>query len=61
MKDAQAKRNDWPTAVVTKAFPSQDGLVRKVDVRVIKEGKPKVYSRPATEVVLLLSPEDSQD
>ena len=59
MKDAQAKRNDWPIAVITKAFPSHDGLVRKVDVRVIKEGKPKVYSRPVTEVVLLLSAEDS--
>ena len=59
MKDAQVKRNDWPTAVITKVFPSHDGLVRKVDVRVMKEGKPKVYSRPVTEVVLLLSADDS--
>ena len=59
MKDSQAKRNDWPMAIITKTLPSQDGLVRKVDLRVIKEGKPKVYSRPVTEVVLLLSPEDS--
>ena len=48
-------------AIITKTLPSQDGLVRKVDLRVIKEGKPKVYSRPVTEVVLLLSPEDSLD
>jgi hypothetical protein len=46
-------------AIITKTLPSQDGLVRKVDLRVIKEGKPKVYSRPVTEVVLLLSLEDS--
>ena len=61
MKDSQAKRNDWPMAIITKTLPSHDGLVRKVDLRVIKEGKPKVYSRPVTEVVLLLSPEDSLD
>ncbi|XP_076879123.1 uncharacterized protein LOC143527737 [Brachyhypopomus gauderio] len=59
MKDNQAKRNEWPMAIITKVSPSQDGKVRKVDVRVFKDGARKVFSRPITEVVLLLSPEDS--
>lgn len=58
MKDAQAKRNEWPMGVITKASPSQDGLVRTIEMRVFKEGKPRVYSRPVTEAVLLLSSED---
>ena len=60
MKDSQAKRNEWPMAIIVKASPSQDGRVRKVDVRVYKNGAQKVFSRPVTEVVLLLSPEDSK-
>lgn len=60
MKDAQAKRNNWPMAIITKALPIQDVLVRKMDVRVIKEGESRVCTRPVTEVVLL-SPEDSYD
>lgn len=60
MKDNQAKRNEWPMAIIVKASPSQDGRVRKVDVRVFKDGVQKVFSRPVTEVVLLLSPEDSK-
>lgn len=32
MKDNQAKRNEWPMAVVMKTFPSQDGKMRKVEL-----------------------------
>ncbi|KAM7406822.1 hypothetical protein PAMA_002842 [Pampus argenteus] len=54
LKDSQAKRNEWPTGLVVNTFPGQDDRVRKVEVRVIKDGSPRVYSRPASEVVLLL-------
>lgn len=60
MKDNQVKRNEWPMAVIAKVSPSKDGKVRKVDIRISKDGAQKVLSRPITEVVLLWSPEDSK-
>ncbi|KAJ8364608.1 hypothetical protein SKAU_G00134390 [Synaphobranchus kaupii] len=59
MKDLQVRRNEWPMAVLIKTFPSTDQLTRKVEVRVIRQGTPKVFSRPITELILLLSPADS--
>lgn len=56
IKDFQVARNEWPMAVVTKTIPSTDGLTRKVEVRVIRQGTPKVFSRPVKELILLLSP-----
>ncbi|XP_071368507.1 uncharacterized protein [Centroberyx affinis] len=43
LKDSQAKRNEWPTGLIVNTFPGQDNRVRKVEVRVVKEGTPKVY------------------
>ncbi len=37
-----------------KTIPSSDNRVRKVEVKIIKEGSAKVYLRPISEVVLLL-------
>ncbi|XP_034547118.1 uncharacterized protein LOC117818374 isoform X1 [Notolabrus celidotus] len=54
LKDAQAKRNEWPVGIVVDVFPSEDKKVRKVDVKVVKQGTPKVYLRPVSELVLLL-------
>ena len=56
LKDNQAKRNQWPMSIITKTFPGEDGLVRKVEVEVVKDGTRKTFSRPVTEVVLLFSP-----
>ena len=58
MKDNQANRNQWPMAFVVEALPSHDGVVRKVDIRVVKEGPQRVFSRPVAEVVPLFSPQD---
>ncbi len=55
LKDNQAKRNQWSTGLITKTFPGEDGLVRKVQVEIVKDGTRKTFSRPVTEVVLLLS------
>jgi hypothetical protein len=57
LKNSQAKRNDWPMGMVVKTFPGSDGRVRKVEVKVVKEGSSKVFLRPISDVVLLLSPE----
>lgn len=54
LKDSQAKQNEWPIGLVVNTFPGQDNRVRKAEVRVVKGGSPRVYSRPASEVVLLL-------
>ncbi|XP_026156468.1 uncharacterized protein LOC113126589 [Mastacembelus armatus] len=54
LKDSQTKRNEWPTGVIVNTFPGRDNRVRKVEVRVVKGDSPKVYSRPITEVVLLV-------
>lgn len=61
LKEAQAKRNEWPMAIVTKTFPGQDGLVRKIEVLASKDGNRRVFIRPVTEVVLLLSEECSSN
>lgn len=52
LKDAQVKRNEWPVGVVVNAIPSKDSKVRKVDVKVVRHGTQKIYSRPVSEVVM---------
>lgn len=54
LKDLQEKRNEWPLGLVTKTFPSQDGRVRKIEVKVIRKGEQRLYQRPINEVVLLV-------
>lgn len=56
MRDSAVKRNEWPIAMITKALPSKDCVVRSVEVKAIRQGTPKVYTRPVSELVLLLSP-----
>lgn len=52
LRDKSVYRNEWPIGVVEKAIPSGDDRVRKIEVRVGTDRK--VYSRPASEVVLLV-------
>lgn len=54
MKDNSLKRHDWPTGLFTRTFPSHDERVRQVEERVVKNGVPKLYLRPVSEVILLL-------
>ena len=56
MRDSDVGRTSWPIAKVVRAFPSNDGYVRKVEVKVIRDGKPVLYVRPVVEIVLLFSP-----
>lgn len=57
MKDNQAKRNEWPMGVIVKTHPSKDRIVRNVEVKVTWQGNVKTFSRPISEVILLLTPE----
>ncbi|KAL4008122.1 hypothetical protein ACER0C_001974 [Sarotherodon galilaeus] len=54
LKEGQENRIDWPLGLVTKTFPSQDGRVRKIEVKIISSGECRVYLRPIREVVLLV-------
>lgn len=55
LKDSQVHRNEWPVGLVVKVLPSSDKRVRKVEVRTVKDGMAKVFSRPVSEIVVLLS------
>lgn len=55
LKDSTVCRNQWPLGQIVNCITSADGLVRKVEVRVVRAGKPVVYTRPVTEVVCLVS------
>lgn len=54
LKDSQIKRNEWPTGLITKTILSQDNKVRKVEVKVVKQGTVKIYLRPISDLILLL-------
>ncbi|XP_077137327.1 uncharacterized protein LOC143800756 [Ranitomeya variabilis] len=58
VKDCQIHRNQWPLGLVTATFPSKDGNVRKVELRMTKGNEPKTFSRPVSELVLLLPSEE---
>ncbi|XP_074518426.1 uncharacterized protein LOC141784488 [Halichoeres trimaculatus] len=45
LRDSQAPRNDWPIGLVVKTLPSSDKMVRKVEVRIVKDGTAKVFLR----------------
>lgn len=55
LKDPLVKRNQLPMGVIAKVHSSRDGLVRKVEVKVVKDGNAKVYLRLVTDVILLVS------
>jgi hypothetical protein len=51
LKDDEVSRNKWPMGVIVTTFPSDDGLVRSVEVRVASRS---VMKRPIVKLVLLL-------
>ncbi|VDI59918.1 Hypothetical predicted protein [Mytilus galloprovincialis] len=57
MKDNNCARNYWPTGIVERVFPSEDGKIRKVELRIIRDGQPVTYVRPISQIVLLVEPE----
>lgn len=42
LKDTQVKRNEWPTGVIVETIPSRDGRIRKVNVKIMRQGSSKV-------------------
>ena len=61
VKDEDVRRNQWPMARVVDVYPSDDGLVRSVKVRMASRDSGKnvtLLDRPITKLVLLLESED---
>ena len=54
LKISDFPRGQWPLGIIERTFPGDDGLVRKVEVRVVRDGKESCYIRPVTEVVHLV-------
>lgn len=61
LKDGQVKRNEWPVGLVVRTLPSADNRVRKVEVKIMKQGVAKTYLRPGTEVIVLSSDNDQKN
>ena len=55
LKDSDSPRNQWPVGVVVEAIPSRDSRVRKVQLKIQRNGKTTMLTRPVSEIVLLLS------
>ncbi|XP_051803960.1 uncharacterized protein LOC127533925 isoform X2 [Acanthochromis polyacanthus] len=55
LREKQTKRSYWPIGLVTDTFPSDDGKVRKIEVRVIRDGTERLFLRPVSEAVFLTS------
>ena len=53
-------RNQWPLGIITRTLPSEDGLVRKVFIRVktTDSGVPLDRERAIHDLVLLLPKEE---
>lgn len=54
LKDASLARNDWPVGIIINDLPGEDNIVRKAEVRIMRDGKPAVFTRPITEMVPLI-------
>ncbi|XP_062611017.1 uncharacterized protein LOC134272834, partial [Saccostrea cucullata] len=54
LKDNDVPRQSWPLARIVKVLPSDDGRIRKVIIRVHRDGKNIEYTRPISELVLLV-------
>jgi hypothetical protein len=54
LKEKSICRTQCPIGRIVNAIKSSDDHVRKVEVRIIVNGKPTVYTRPISELILLV-------
>ena len=53
LREENVPRNQWPVAKVTQVFPSDDHLVRKVELLLTRDGDRKILQRPINKIILL--------
>ncbi|XP_040209336.1 uncharacterized protein LOC120940491 [Rana temporaria] len=61
LNDQRAHRIQWPVGLITKAITSDEGRVRSVEVRIVKDGASKTFLRPVTETVLIMPASKNSD
>ncbi len=54
LKD-KSKGMKRPMGIIVKAISNTDGLVRKVEAKSVQHGTTKIYHRPTSELIYLLS------
>ena len=54
LRDDEVGRAQWPIARVVNVFPGDDNHVRKVEVKVSRNGEIVKYVRPVVKLVLLV-------
>lgn len=54
IKEEGAYRNEWPIGRVSEAIASDDGQVRKVQVKIVRRSMMKTFLHPVKEIVLLV-------
>ncbi|XP_049918800.1 uncharacterized protein LOC126401515 [Epinephelus moara] len=57
LKDIQSPRHEWPLGLVTKVFPSTDGKVWTVEIKVAGSHGTKIFTRPIADIAVLVPPE----
>lgn len=55
LREKGVNRNSWPLGIVLRVFQSEDGRVRKGEVRVVRGDKSTTFIRPISELILLVS------
>lgn len=55
LRDKSVHRNQWPFAVIEEVLPSSDEVVRKVIIRLVRDGRNVNYTRPVNELILLVN------
>lgn len=55
METENTKRVNWPLARVIQVFPSKDGVIRSVKIRIAKNGKIFEFARPIQRLYMLES------
>ncbi|KAK3107024.1 hypothetical protein FSP39_005438 [Pinctada imbricata] len=54
VKDKNVPRSDWPIGIMEQAIESDDDLVRKAVIRLNRENKCVTYTRPISDLILLV-------
>ena len=54
IRDKNIARNKWPMGIIVNPLPGEDGRVRKAEVRRVQNGRSSTYTRPISEMVVLI-------